>query len=229
MFLQFCNLIAPRALVYDVSPEMDFRYTEAAGRNCRPLLICAGGFYNAARPSYPCLSGICDIRIPEPPVVITEFYFLQLRNLITSRALVYDVSAKMAFGYKQVHRRQCRRWLICARGFYSVARPRPHVFRPRAIPVFRSPPAEITYLYFLQLCNLIASRSLVYDASALMHFGYKQARRRHFRRRLFPDRVFYSVARPRPPISFGAMRYIDSRVPRRNDIHQHYKFKRDQI
>ena len=112
MFLQLRNLLEPRALVYDVSIEMDFRYTEATRRNCRPLQIRPRGFYSAARPSSPCLSGLSYTRIPEFPAVITKLYFLQFRNLITSRALVYDVSPEMDFGYIQARRRHCRRWLI---------------------------------------------------------------------------------------------------------------------
>ena len=125
MFFQFSNLTAPRALVYDVSPAMDFRYTEDARRNCRHLLISARGFYSAARPSYLCLSGIIDTRIPEFPAVIIKLYFLQFRNLIVSIAQVSDLTAEMDFGYKQVHRRHCRRWLMPDRVFYCVARLRP--------------------------------------------------------------------------------------------------------
>ena len=105
MFLQLRNLLEPRALVYDVSIEMDFRYTEAPRRNCRPLQIRPRGFYSAARPSYPCLSGLSDARIPEFLAVITKLYLLQLRNLITSSALVYEVSPEMDFGYKQINHR----------------------------------------------------------------------------------------------------------------------------
>ena len=105
MALQFWELIATRALVYDVSHEMDLRYTEAARRNCRPLLISDRRFYSAARPSYPCLSGLSDARIPEFLAVITKLYLLQLRNLITSSALVYEVSPEMDFGYKQINHR----------------------------------------------------------------------------------------------------------------------------
>ena len=116
-----------------------------------------------------------------------------------------------------------------SRGFYSAARHRaPCLSGPcdTRIPEF---PAELNKLHFLQFRNVATLRSLVYDASAQMDFGYKQAHRRRWRRRLIPDRVFYSATRPRPAMSFGAMRYAYSGVPRRNNTQKLYKFKRGRI